>query len=553
MTPFNTLKMVSKEPEAAEREMHESAKNGDWDHALYVAHGLPVHWGAFEKLPQYGIPEKHAEKILDTLSNEYSPHHRNLPNFLFEYSQNLRPNVSPEHLSRVAHMGKDDVFVTRETHQHPNWLPDKDLKGRMSAANFWSDYESHVKPSHFAAVGSLFSGNHEIIRDHRGNSGTSEEYKDAIPHLKQHASEVQKEIMKDEFIPKRWFNGHPHIKLWRGVGGNYGKMIRDKAQFDPNSNEVNHVRMRIPSAAFSSWSAEPELAKNFAHTRDDIENQPKKQGVVVSRWVPLRDVLHSGFHKVVTGQNHPHFNEYEVVVGHPRGHIDVSTKDMEFVRHDHPFGETAPAKIRDQKVQKGLKEVAAAGAIMAGSMLMPQTVAIHPADQRQQQQQQQKSPFLPRGTHPMDSFLDTISQLETSGGKNLKHKPSKGFHGGAVAVGDHAIMPLTAQYVAKHSKNALIRPLAEMAPHDVGKRLQADPDLTHEVAREYATSLHSRFKGNKPMMAHAWRHGPNAAVDPADVALNPYVAAFQTAHAAKPIINEVQGKLKKLQGMVKPK
>ena len=578
--PFNDLQEVIASPDQAERHMHATAKAGDWSHAVYVAHGLPVNWGAFEKLPQYGIPEKHAETILDTLSNQYSPHHQNLPNFLFEYSQNLSPKASPEHLSRVAHLGRDDMYVTANVHEHPNWRPDEETQGRSKAANFWSDYESHVKPSHFAAVGSMYSGKEEALRDHRGNSGTSEEYKDAIPHLQRHAKAVQEEVMKDEFIPKRWFNGEPHIQVHRGVGGNYGQMIRNKANYNPDTNEIDHKRMRIPTAAFSSWSTDHELARSFAHSRDDIPNQPKKQGVVMSRWVPLKDVLHTGFHRVVTGQQHPHFSEYEVIVGHPKGHIDVSTKDMHFVQPTHPFGttaqgkvrkitvhnpypvsmevsgsdETVPGKVRPAKIEKGIKEM-----LVAGSLMMPTTMAIHPMEAKQQQQQQKQqqkaSPFLPRGSHPMDKFLDSISQLESSGGKNTAHKPSFGFHGGNIAVGEHAVMPLTAQFVARHSKDPLVKPLSEMAPHDISQKLQQDPDLTHEVAREYADSLSRRFNGNLQMMAHAWRHGPNAKMDHAGgVKNNPYVAAFSTAYATpKPAVNEIQGKLKKLQGMVKPK
>jgi len=529
--------------------MNAAAEAGDWDTAISHAHSLPANWDGFQKLPQHGIPEKHADKILDILSNEHSPHHSNLNSFLIEHAQNLKPNISTKHLNRLAHLGREDMLVTEGIHEHPNWRPDEETEGRMKAAKFWTDYESHVKPSHFAAVGSLFSGKSEFLQDHRGQSGTSEEYKDAIPHLKQHAQTVQKEVMKDNFLPKKWFNGQPHVRLWRGVGGNYGQMIREHANYDPKTNEIDHKRISVPTAAFSSWTAEPELARNFAHTRDEIVDQPKKQGVVMSRWVPVKDILHTGFHRVVTGQDHPHFNEYEVVVGHPKGAITMSTKGMEFVKPEHGYGETEPSKIRNPKIQKGITEL-----LVAGSLMLPTTFAVHPMESAKQSQTQQSSPFASKGKHSMDRFLNSIGHLESSSGKNTAHKPSFGFHGGSVAIGEHAIMPLTAQYVAHKTKNIYIKPLAEKSIYDISQKLQKHPDLTNEVAREYASHLNRRFKGNKQMMAHAWRRGPNKVVSLAEAKADPYVQAF-TAHYEKnnpkPTVKGIHRKLQHLKTLVK--
>jgi hypothetical protein len=532
-----------------DRQMHEHAKNGNWDKAIQTAHSIYPNWSPFEKLPQYKIPEEHADKILDILSNKFSPHHSTLPSFLYEHAQSLQPDVSARHLNRLADMAKEDMLTSRIIHEHPNYSPDEETKGRLTAANFWGDYEQSVKASHFAAVGSLYSGKPEFLRDHRDQAGSSEEYQSAIPHLHKHAAAAQDAIMHDPDIRKRWFNNEPHIKLYRGVGGTYGKMIRDKANYNVNTNEIDHRRFRLPTASFSSWSTKSDLPSRFAHARDDITNQPKKQGVVISRWIPLKDVLHSGNHIVVSGQVRHHPDEEEIVVGHPKGHIDVSTKEMQFVHPQYEYGQTKAAKIRPLSMKKGLKEMALAGAMI----MMPTTIANVPGQAPQAQQQKAPSPFAPKGQHPMDSFLEGIAHLESSGGINTAHRPSKGFHQGATAIGPHAIMPMTAQYVAKKSKSPHIKPLAQMSPHDVSDVLGKNPDLQHEVAREYAGLLHTRFKGDTQKMAYAWRHGPNAEIASEDLHEDSYVNTFsQVYKPPKPVFEDVQSKLKKLKGMIKP-
>ena len=531
-----------------DRQMHEHAKNGNWDKAIQSAHSIWPNWSPFDKLPQYGIPEEHADKMLNILSNPHSPHHSALPSFLYEHAQNLLPDTSARHINRLATLAQEDQLTSGILRKHPNFSPDQDMKDRLSVANFWGDYEQSVKASHFATVGSHYSGKPEVLRDHRDKSGSSEEYQHVLPHLHKHAEAVQNAVMSDPDIKKRWFGEEPHIKLYRGVGGNYAKMIRDKANYNVGTNEVDHRRFRLPTASFSSWSTKPDLPSRFAHARDDITDQPKKQGVVISRWVPLKDVLHSGNHIVVPGQVRHHPDEEEIVVGHPKGHVDVSTKDMRFVHPTHEYGQTEPAKIRPATIKKGLKEMALAGAMI----MMPTSIANAPG-QAPKQERKLPSPFLPKGQHPMDNFLEGISHLESSGGTNTAHKPSKGFHQGATAIGPHAIMPLTAQHVAKKSKNRYIQPLAQMSPHDAANTLMKDPDLQHEVAREYAGTLHNRFKGDVHRMAYAWRHGPNAEVGPEVLHEDPYVSHFREHYKApKPVIQDVHSKLTKLKGMIKP-
>src|SRR5208282_5525334 len=104
----------------------------------------------------------------------------------------------------------------------------------------------------------------EEIEDHRGNKGSSHnaityvtdqgtllnsdlnkvphdyhKLSDVIPHLNDYAKKTQSEIMKDEYIKKRFFNNEPYVKLYRGVGGHYGNAIKQAVNHDPEKQEVD--------------------------------------------------------------------------------------------------------------------------------------------------------------------------------------------------------------------------------------------------------------------------------------------------------------------------
>jgi len=78
--------------------------------------------------------------------------------------------------------------------------------------------------------------------------------------------------------------------------------------------------------------------------------------LVLKKWMPLKHLLHSGFHNVVSGQEHAHPSEWELVFGHPEGRIKLQTKEICTVRkvpelsspgYDHY--NVQPAKVRQPK------------------------------------------------------------------------------------------------------------------------------------------------------------------------------------------------------------
>lgn len=127
-------------------------------------------------------------------------------------------------------------------------------------------------------------------------------------------------------------------------------------------------------------------------------------------------------------------------------------------------------------------------------------------------------------THMVDSLKTSnpelwgIAQLESSGGKNLKHKTmDRGIHKGQTAGGAWGMMPKTAAYVMKMSKK-----LQQKYP-DLAKDTQ-DIDSNHEkitellnkdpkAAFELAKTLHGHLKGvhgnDSDKTLHSWHYGIN--------------------------------------------
>ncbi len=342
------------EAQAHDRAMHIALDAGDWEEAIRRARVIPKNWSPFDRFPEHQIPPEAMNQVLDAVPKSDSG------NFLFELAHKLHPDLKHEHLRRIGEMGLDDHTVQDAVLSHPNWSPSSEESGAHIAGKFWNSYERKVMPHHFAAVKSLYSGNPETIKDHRGRVGSSHQsyitdekgavlddpegfkrastgesrdipIQSALRFLPAHAKRVQAAILKDPWTRRniRYMNGKPHIQLFRGVGGDYGKRLLDAAKFDPRDYSVTEKRLRIPITEMASWTTDPETARRFAIGRGDIGDQAKDAGVVISAYHPVESILHSGFHKVHVGQEHKHPGESEIIVGHPKGHVTVHTRNIE--------------------------------------------------------------------------------------------------------------------------------------------------------------------------------------------------------------------------------
>lgn len=96
-------------------------------------------------------------------------------------------------------------------------------------------------------------------------------------------------------------------------------------------------------------------------------------------------------------------------------------------------------------------------------------------------------------------FLQAMSMLESSGGKNLKHKTIKhGIHAGDAATGQYGLMPNTIDEMKRRAKLA-------------GEEI---PEGEEQVANKLYE--HISAKTDDPVkQAHMWQHGHN--MDPDDL------------------------------------
>lgn len=114
-------------------------------------------------------------------------------------------------------------------------------------------------------------------------------------------------------------------------------------------------------------------------------------------------------------------------------------------------------------------------------------------------------------------FLSRISQLETSGGKNLNHKViTDGLQSGQKAIGRYGLLNNTIQEVLNRKRMAGdINPdLAALRNQDqeaVRAALTERPELEDEIAGSLAERILDRNEGNDAAAAYSWLNGSNLA------------------------------------------
>lgn len=117
-----------------------------------------------------------------------------------------------------------------------------------------------------------------------------------------------------------------------------------------------------------------------------------------------------------------------------------------------------------------------------------------------------------------DQFLDAISQIESSGGKNINHPISNApIHRGEQAVGQYGLMPNTIQEMANRSGG---RGPASVAPGSPQEQ---------QVANQLADKVLNRFQ-DPNMAAYAWHSGHNLTpkqIQDRGYESDPYVQKFQ--------------------------
>lgn len=355
----------------ATQEALEHAEHGRWDDAIQWGKKVPMSWDVWQQMPQHGMPDEAIHAVMDHLGKT---DHDRQSSFHHELAQNLPKDIKPETLNRLARHGADDYLISDAVHAHPNFQPDVQMKHEEAAANFWNDYERKVKPEHFAAIKSMQTNRPERVKFHRETGdeapreGSSEAHMPLLPHLRNHAAMVQEAVkqdpdLRDHISYKKGETGEyePHVRVFRGVNGDYAKAIHDAAKFDPTTHTVENKHLKVPSAPFASWTTDIQTAGNFAgFNTDTSENKGKKdlrRGAILQADIPLKHLIHSGFHHVTPLQVHAHPSERELVFQHPEGHYKVKAKDVFFPKKG--TGSFEPAKTRKKQQPVGEPKSAA--------------------------------------------------------------------------------------------------------------------------------------------------------------------------------------------------
>jgi hypothetical protein len=115
-----------------------------------------------------------------------------------------------------------------------------------------------------------------------------------------------------------------------------------------------------------------------------------------------------------------------------------------------------------------------------------------------------------------ERFKRIISQLETSGGKNLNHKVVKtGMHAGDRAIGEYGLMPLTIHDAAKMRVNSgvadkLDKTIAKMsfeeAKQKIPEIIKDNPNIYERYADTLADHVLKKYKDER-LAAFAWNQG----------------------------------------------
>lgn len=231
----------------------------------------------------------------------------------------------------IGNISADDGYETDHIprvrkHFEKKWPNLFDLR---RVAEFWNHYERDVNATNMATILSRYHGKPVInYVDYRGEVGHSESYADVIPHFDKYEELLHKHLLEqhakkeDRYLQIEERNGEPHVRVFRGVHGPYAEQLRKLTGYDPETGTVKNVRVRIAKSPISSWSTDPEQARSFADS--DVD------GLIIEDWVPLRKVVHSGYHKIIPMQKHAYEHERELVLGHPDERHVVHSSQLHF-------------------------------------------------------------------------------------------------------------------------------------------------------------------------------------------------------------------------------
>ena len=115
----------------------------------------------------------------------------------------------------------------------------------------------------------------------------------------------------------------------------------------------------------------------------------------------------------------------------------------------------------------------------------------------------------------INRFLNNISNIESSGGKNFDHKKiNYGMHRGHRAIGRYGLMPNTVKEVVNRMKaSGLASPelvsTARQSPDVMKKLLEANPEQESRLAEFLANKVLDNQNDDEEKAAYSWIQGHN--------------------------------------------
>lgn len=119
----------------------------------------------------------------------------------------------------------------------------------------------------------------------------------------------------------------------------------------------------------------------------------------------------------------------------------------------------------------------------------------------------------------VNDFLNTVSMIESSGGKNFNHEElQSGIHKGHRAAGTYGLMPNTIDETINRMQRdnydmEFAKPIIENKdPKFVKDYVEQNPDVEKKLARYLASNLLDKTNFDKEKAAYMWNTGHNQKV-----------------------------------------
>lgn len=128
-------------------------------------------------------------------------------------------------------------------------------------------------------------------------------------------------------------------------------------------------------------------------------------------------------------------------------------------------------------------------------------------------------------------FMDAISDIESSGGKDFSHREiASGIQKGTSAGGQYGLMPNTIKELVNRSKSEDLAPIAEKNPDEIKQLIESNPDIEDVFAKQLSDMVIKKSDNNLDKAAYMWNQGHN--LDPDSVsedtlAKSDYVEKFR--------------------------